>query len=228
MVCQRKLRAWELIPIVSFFLLRGKCSGCGAQFSGRYPLVEALTAVVFLWTYQTVGLGPELIKGWLFAAFLILITFIDLDHQLIYDTVLLWLGGVGILCAALSHYWNDLLAVFGSQLQAVVLLPSALDLGLGFLLGGGLMLILALASNGGMGGGDIKFAAAFGVWLGWKFTLLALLLSFLLGGTISALLLVAGIKGRKDMIPFGPFLALGAWISFLYGGEILRWYLGTW
>lgn len=228
MNCGGELRPGDMVPIISYLLLRGRCRHCDAAFSLRYPLVELISGVVFVWTLLTVGLGPELIKGLIFASFLIVITFIDLDHQLIYDRVLLWLGGLGLLMYPLKYYFNDLLQLMGIPLAYVTLNISWLDPVLGFLAGGLPMLVIALLARGGMGGGDIKFAAAFGIWLGWKFTLLALVLSFFIGGTVSSLLLLLRIRGRKDMIPFGPFLALGAWLSFLYGGEILRWYFRGW
>ena len=93
-----------------------------------------------------------------------------------------------------------------------------------YLFAGGLMLIIFLVSRGGMGGGDVKFAAALGFWLGWPGILLGLFIGFVSGGLISLLLLVMGLRGRKDFIPFGPFIALGGWIAFLYGKKILAWY----
>ena len=93
------------------------------------------------------------------------------------------------------------------------------------LVGGTILLIIAILTKGGMGGGDIKFMAALGVWLGLKLTLLTLFLSFVIGGIGSLLLLAFKIKGRKDFIPFGPFIAVAAFISMLYGNEIIAWYL---
>lgn len=225
--CGKELQWFDLIPVISYLLLRGRCRYCQSPVSSRYLVVELLTGGVFVWCWLTVGLGPELFKGLIFASFLLVITYIDLDHQLIYDRVLLWLGGAGLLSYPLTYYCNDLLQLAGIPVVYVTLRVSWLDPVLGFLAGGLPMLVIALLARGGMGGGDIKFAAAFGIWLGWKFTLLALVLGFFSGGAAGALLLLLRRKGRKEMIPFGPFLALGAWISFLYGGEILRWYLGT-
>ena len=97
---------------------------------------------------------------------------------------------------------------------------------IGAFAGGGLLLVLAIVSGGGMGGGDVKFAFALGFWLGWQGTLLGLFLGFVLGGVGSMLLLLFRLRGRKDFIPFGPFIAIGAWVALLYGNRILQWYFG--
>ncbi|EAX47870.1 peptidase A24A domain protein [Thermosinus carboxydivorans Nor1] len=204
--CGTRLKFWDLIPVISYIALRGRCRYCGAAFSLRYLLVELLTAFLFTWCFQVTGLGPELIKALIFISFLIVVAFIDYDHQLILDKVLIWLGGAGV-------FINLGLGFTGLT-----------DMIAGSLLGGGLLLVIAIASRGGMGGGDIKFAACLGLWLGWKLTLLALFLSFLLGGVGGIVLLTLKRKGRKDFIPFGPFLALGAFFAGLYGWQILRWY----
>jgi leader peptidase (prepilin peptidase)/N-methyltransferase len=101
------------------------------------------------------------------------------------------------------------------------LIPSVI----GFLLGGGLFLLIAIVSNGGMGGGDIKLMAVLGFWFGWQQLLLLMLLSFLSGAVISVGLLALKIKGRKEAIPFGPFIALAAYVTSLYGQNLIHWYL---
>ena len=136
-----------------------------------------------------------------------MITFIDYDHQLILDKVLLWLSGTGVVI----NLW------LGSV--------QPLDMLIASLLGGGLLLIIAVVSRGGMGGGDIKFAAALGLCFGWQYLLLTLLLSFVIGGIGGLLLIVCKIKSRKDFIPFGPFIAMGALFSLLYGNDMIMWYI---
>ncbi len=147
-----------------------------------------------------------MIAAMVFAAFLVAITFIDLDHQIILDGML------------------ALLAVSGLVLQLMTGAVGFWSMWIGALVGGGLLLVLAIISQGGMGGGDVKFAAALGFWLGWPGILLGLFIGFVAGGAISLLLLATGLRGRKDFIPFGPFIALGAWIALLYGKNILAWY----
>ena len=142
----------------------------------------------------------------LFSAFMVAITFIDLDHQIILDGML------------------ALLAASGLAMQLTTGAVGFWSMWIGALAGGGLLLVLAIISRGGMGGGDVKFAAALGFWLGWPGILLGLFIGFVSGGFISLLLLVTGLRGRKDFIPFGPFIALGAWLTLLYGKQILAWY----
>jgi len=150
-----------------------------------------------------------LLKALILTSFFIVITFIDYDHQLILDKVLLWLAGFGV--------------VINLYLGSV----EPLDMLIAGLMGGGLLLLIAVVSKGGMGGGDIKFAAALGLCFGWQSLLLTLLLSFALGGIGGALLLALKLKSRKDFIPFGPFIALGALITLLYGNTIITWYIGN-
>ena len=206
--CSTRLKPWDLIPVISYLLSKGRCRYCGSAFSPRYAIVELLTAFLFAWCFQIFGPTPELIKALILTSFFIVITFIDYDHQLILDKVLLWLSGTGVVI----NLW------LGSV--------TPLDMLIAGLIGGGLLLIIALVSRGGMGGGDIKFAAALGLCFGWQYLLLTLLLSFIIGGIGGVLLLVCKIKGRKDFIPFGPFIALGALVSLLYGNHIINWYIG--
>ena len=209
MSCNTRLKPWDLIPVISYLFSRGHCRYCGTAFSSRYALVELLTASLFVWCLEVFGPSPELVKGLILTAFFIVITFIDYDHQLILDKVLLWLAGAGVVI----NLWLGSVGI--------------LDMLIAGLLGGGLLLIIALVSGGGMGGGDIKFAGALGLCFGWQYLLLTLLLAFILGGVGGAVLLISKIKGRKDFIPFGPFIALGALFSLLYGNNIITWYVGN-
>jgi len=209
MTCGTRLKPWNLIPVLSYLVARGRCSYCGTSFSPRYALVELLTASLFVWCLQIFGFSLALVKPLILTAFFIVITFIDYDHQLILDKVLLCLSATGVVI----NLW------LGSV--------SALDMLIASLIGGGLLLLIALVSGGGMGGGDIKFAATLGLCFGWQGLLLTLLLSFIFGGIGGVLLLALKIKSRKDFIPFGPFIALAALISMLYGHNIITWYLGS-
>lgn len=223
--CNRQLTAYDLIPILSWLFLRGRCRYCGASISVRYPAIELLTGVLFALCLNEIGLGPELFKALILTSFLIVIAFIDYDHQLILDRVVIWLAGTGVCINVLINHFNIILQYIGVSTAFYAGYTSFTSMLLGALLGGGLLLIVALVSRGGMGGGDIKFAAALGLWLGWQYTLMTLLLAFLLGGVIGVVVLALKIKGRKDVIPFGPFIALGAFISLLYGIDLLRIYI---
>ena len=209
MNCNTRLKPWDLIPVFSYLFSKGRCSYCNTRYSPRYPLVELLTAGLFVWCLQVFGFSLALVKPLILTAFLIVITFIDYDHQLILDKVLICLSVVGVVI----NLWT------GSV--------GPLDMVLASFIGGGLLLLIAVVSGGGMGGGDIKFAAALGLCLGWQFLLLTLFLSFIFGGVGGLILLLGKKKGRKDFIPFGPFIALGALVSLLYGNNIITWYIGN-
>jgi leader peptidase (prepilin peptidase)/N-methyltransferase len=216
--CGHRLQPRDLVPVFSYLLLKGHCRYCQAEFSPRYAAVELLTGGLFLWCLGIIGFSPALPGALALTAFLITVTFIDYDHQLILDKVVAWLAGLGLLLNGL------LLPYLSGGTAQLTAITHWTDLGLGMLCGGGLLLLIAIVSKGGMGGGDIKFAAALGLWFGWKLMLLLLLLSFLMGGGAGALLLLAGRKGRKDPIPFGPYIAIAALIVQLYGWKILDWY----
>jgi leader peptidase (prepilin peptidase)/N-methyltransferase len=163
--------------------------------------VFALSAVRF-------GPTPELAPALLFLLALIAVTAIDLEHQLIPDLITLPGIAAGFLSSLIVSRpgWKESLA--------------------GIALGGGILLIVILLSGGGMGGGDMKLAAMMGAFLGWKLVLVAMFIGILLGGLVAVTLLASGRRGRKDPVPFGPFLATGSAASLFWGEGILRWYLG--
>ncbi|MDT8901804.1 prepilin peptidase [Anaeroselena agilis] len=216
--CGVRLGPVDLIPVLSYILRRGRCRSCGAAFSARYALVEFATGALFVWCFFVFGIGPSLVKALVLTSFLVVITLIDFDHQLIYDKVLIWLAGAGVAINLSFAY----LPLWGSS---VVLPVGPLDMLLGGLLGGGLLLAIIVVTRGGMGGGDLKFAAALGLWFGWQQTLLALFLAFLAGGFGGGALLLLRIRKRKDLIPFGPFIAIGAFVTLLYGPDLVAWYV---
>lgn len=175
-----------------------------SEISVRYVAVQCLTGMLFISWFTVIGISPELLKVFIFTAFLILITFIDYDHQLILDKVLVAFAGVGVLINLFYAYIP--MNIFVAKISITNMLIGAVG-------GGGLLLLIAIISRGGMGGGDIKFVTALGLWMGWKFTLMAMLLSFIFGGIVSFILLVFKVKGCKDFIPFGPFIAGGALLA---------------
>jgi len=213
--CNIPIRPWDNIPIVSFILLGGKCRYCSAKISPRYPLVEALNAgmyVAVLWRY---GLGWDFAVYCALNSALVVITFIDLDFQIIPDTITL--SGIPMGLFAGSFFLPD------PFLRATALgFTSSL---VGLLAGGGLYYLVAVLSRGGMGGGDIKLMAMVGALMGWKAVLLTTFLGSLTGSVIGLFLMIFKGKGRKAKIPFGPFLALGTLITLFFGQEILIWYL---
>ena len=205
--CGHLIVWYDNIPIVSWLVLRGRCRSCGGPISWRYPVVEALSAGLFALALLRFGVGPALIVGLLFLSALLVITAIDLDHQIIPDEITVPGIAVGFLANLVTGGvpWLDSL--------------------LGIVVGGGVFFVIILLSRGGMGGGDMKLGAMMGAFLGWRLGILAVFLGVLSGGLVAVILLALGRKGRKDAVPFGPFLALGGAASLLWGESILAWYL---
>jgi leader peptidase (prepilin peptidase)/N-methyltransferase len=202
--------AWhDNIPVLSFLALRARCRACAAPIAWRYPIVELTTAVLFLAAYLRFGLGPEFVWAVVLLASLVAITGIDVDHQIIPDAITLPGIGAGVLAN---------LAVPGR---------SIVDSLLGIGLGGGIFLAIILVSGGGMGGGDMKLGAMLGAFLGWRLTLIALFVAVVVGGAVAGAMLAAGRKGRKDPIPFGPFLAAGGTVALFWGQGLLTWYISA-
>ena len=203
------LIAWyDNIPLLSFLVLRGRCRGCRAGIPWRYPIVEATTASAFALAYLLLGPTPRFLVAAVLLGALIAITAIDLRHQIIPDVISL----PGIVVGFIA---NSLLPGGVGWLDSLI----------GIAVGGGIFLVIILVSGGGMGGGDMKLGAMLGAFLGWKLGLLALLLGVLAGGAVAVVLLLLGRKGRKEAIPFGPYLALGGAVALLWGDQVLTWYL---
>ncbi|HCC68682.1 MAG TPA: prepilin peptidase [Nitrospiraceae bacterium] len=219
--CGKPIRFYDNIPIISYLILQGRCRLCKAKISFKYPLVEFLNALgyaVTLWKFNPLTsmffAWPSLIVYLCFVSSLIIITFVDLEHQIIPDRITL----PGIPLALL----------FGSTILPDPFLRSTF-LGfksslIGLLLGGGLFYLVAVLSRGGMGGGDIKLMAMVGALLGWKGALFATFFGSLTGAIVGIYLMIFKGKGRKSKIPFGPFLAFGAILSLFFGQEILYLY----
>ena len=200
--------AWhDNIPVLSFLALRGRCRACGAPISWRYPIIELVTAGLLVAAWAHFGIGADFFVAALLLATLVAITGIDLDHQIIPDKITLpgIVTGVVANLAVPGGSWSDSL--------------------LGIALGGGVFFVIILASGGGMGGGDMKLGAMLGAFLGWKVTVVAIFVAVALGGVAAVGVLAAGLKGRKDPIPFGPFLAVGGAVALLWGPRLLTWYL---
>ncbi|NLL18191.1 MAG: prepilin peptidase [Clostridia bacterium] len=205
--CRNSLGALDLIPVISYLVLKGNCRFCQSPISWRYPLVELLTGLIFYLGYISIGELHLLIKYLVLFSLLIIISFIDIDRQLIPNqlvlAILVWGIGWQLLAPELS--WQQSL--------------------LGAILGGGILLLIAVISKGGMGGGDIKLMFAAGLVLGGRFTVLALFIACVIGAFVGGFLLATGIKKRKEPIPFGPFLSLGIFVASLWGEQLIQLYL---
>ncbi|HTI38412.1 MAG TPA: A24 family peptidase [Vicinamibacterales bacterium] len=210
--CERPLAWYENIPVASYIALRGRCRTCGARIALRYPIVELATAAAFVLEYAVLGWSPLLPVRIAFACILIVLFAIDLEHQLLPNVITL-----PALCAGL--------------VAAIALPPGLRDALIGAIVGGGILFLIAevyfrLRHEEGMGMGDVKMLAMIGAFLGWKLTLLTLILASLGGSLAGVLLLVTRRGNLKAALPFGTFLAAGALAASLFGEPIVAWYLG--
>lgn len=213
--CQHKLAAKDLIPVFSYIRLRGRCRYCQASIPRRILWVELATAVIFALLCWHYGLSAELGVMIFYACLFIIIFVIDLEHSLILNKVVY----PGIIVAfLLSLYpWP-----WFSESIVMRVAYAALGGAIGFVI----FLLIALVSRGGMGWGDVKLAALIGLATGFPLVFVAIIMAAILGGIVAVALLVAKKRNRREMIPFGPFLALAAMVTLLWGSNILGWYLG--
>ncbi|MCS7215092.1 MAG: prepilin peptidase [Thermodesulfovibrio sp.] len=208
--CKKPVKIWHNIPVLSFILLKGKCSYCGSKISFRYPVVEILNGILYVLAYLSFGLSTILIFILIFISAMIVISFIDIDFQIIPDQISIPLIFAGIFLSLLSHDNPNLVSNFKESLFGIVV-------------GGGSLLLVSIISKGGMGGGDIKLNAAVGAYLGPKSALITIFIGSLLGA-IAGIIILKKTGSRK--IPFGPFLSIGALICLFAGKKIIDWYFG--
>ncbi|MGB0713144.1 MAG: prepilin peptidase [Gammaproteobacteria bacterium] len=211
--CGHRIRAWENIPLLSWLVLRARCSACGAGISIRYPLIELASgggAALMVWQWGFTGTAlAYTVMTWI----LIALSGIDIDHQLLPDSLtlpLLWLGmavaGLGLTVPLEDALWG-----------AIAGYLSLWSLFHAFRL---------LTGKEGMGAGDFKLLAALGAWLGWSQLPLVALMASAVGAIGGGLLMATGLLARDSRIPFGPFLAAGGWVSMMWGERIIAAYLG--
>ncbi len=218
--CRTAIKAYDNIPVLSFLFLKGQCRSCGHRISWQYPIVEILTGSLFALTIFRFGLTWHTGVLWAFVAALVVVTLIDLEHQIVPDIITLPGIAIGLAWSVLTA----LLSIGGYRGVVSFSAPAPLEAILGTVVGGGILYLVAVVSRGGMGGGDIKLTAMIGAFLGWRAVLLTIFLGTLTGSVIALLLLASGKKGRKDPMPFGPFLALGAVLALFWGGELIAAY----
>ena len=209
--CNHALRWHENIPILSYLVLRGKCSSCKTKISLQYPIVEASMAILSALLFRQFFISFEFAFYFLFFASLVVLIFIDISHQIIPDSISL--PGI-ILGFTGSFFCNQI---------------TWQDSGIGILLGGGVLYAVAfgyylVTKREGMGGGDIKLLAMIGAFLGWQSLLYVIFSSSLLGSMVGLLAMIRQKKGGQTRIPYGPFLALGAITYLLLNRQIhLLW-----
>ena len=205
--CQSVLGVQDLVPVLSFLFLKGKCRFCSGEISWHYPLVEILTGLIFCALFASYGLSANMLLYIAFSTILVSSAFIDLELGIIPNKIIVFGPGSG----ALVHL------LLGTGDVKTVLM--------GFAAGGIPLLAIFLLSRGGMGAGDVKLASVIGVFIGLPLVFISLFISFLLGAAVGVFLLLLRIKGRKDAVPFGPFLACGGIAAVFWGERILNWYL---
>jgi leader peptidase (prepilin peptidase)/N-methyltransferase len=206
--CGTPIRAYDNIPIVSWLILRGKCRDCRSPISARYLLVEAITGASFVLAFWRFGLDWRLLVAWAFIAAMVAVAFIDYDHMIIPNKIVLPGAVMGLLASMALDPQRWWVYVAGSLGAAAF------------------MFALALIWPGGMGPGDIKLALFMGAVLG-AYVMVALFVAFLLGSLVGIFMLLVQKRSRKEKIPFGPYLAMGAILAALVGETLLNSYLGV-
>ena len=210
--CGHPITALENIPVISWLVLRGKCSACRTPISPRYPIVEALTSLLSTLAAVHFGFGWAAAGALLLIWGLIALTFIDYDTQLLPDSITLALLWAGLLLNLFGTYTDLQSAVVGAMLGYL----SLWSVYWGFKL---------VTGKEGMGYGDFKLLAALGAWLGWQTLPLIILLSSLVGALLGIALIVLAKRGRNVPIPFGPYLATAGLIALIWGKELTQAYL---
>ena len=210
--CGHNIRAHENIPLLSYLLLRGRCSACGARISIRYPVVEFTTAALFVAAAWQFGPGTQFLCVLLLTGFLVALTGIDLDHQLLPDNLTLPLLWAGLLLSLFEVFVDPVTSIIGAAAGYLSLWTIY-------------HLFRILTGKEGMGYGDFKLLAALGAWMGWQMLPLIILLSSLVGAVAGLALMAARRHGRGQPMPFGPYLAAAGWIAMLWGDRIVEHYL---
>ncbi len=210
--CKHKIRAWENIPLISYAMLGGKCAGCKAPISIRYPLVELFTALVCTFTAWHFGATAQGLWAVLIVFVLIALLFIDLDKMLLPDQLTLPLMWLGLILSTLNVFVGTTDAIIGAAAGYLSLWSVY-------------WLFKLLTGKEGMGYGDFKLLAALGAFTGWQGLPIIILLSSVVGAVAGIALMVAQRSGKSLAIPFGPYLAVAGYLTLLYKSEIIDAYL---
>lgn len=222
--CDSAIKPWHNVPVLGWLILGGRCATCGGRISARYPIVEAITGVLFalvaslILAASTVPLPATLavlVAFLYFAAISVVLTLIDLDTRRLPNLIVLPSYVVAAVLLSLA-------SVLGAGLAQ--LLGSAIGMGVLY----AFYFVIRLIRPDGMGGGDVKLAGLLGLylgWLGWGALAVGAFSAFLLGGVFGLALIVAGRAGRKSAIPFGPWMIAGAWVGVVFGQALGAWYM---
>ncbi len=232
--CNRRLKPRELIPVVSYIALRGRCRNCGVAIPIRVVLVEALTALLFAFLWQHYGPGVRVLLATLWSSVLFVLLVIDLEQRIVPNVIVLPAIAVALVAVLLQGLFLEPIYGHYGLLQLLLgpagrLTPRGLAM-LSQVLGGaiafGIFLLIWLVAPKGMGAGDVKLAALAGLLTGLPGALAAVFGSFLLGGVVGVALLVSGVANRKTAIPFAPFLVITTFWVMLYVDALVVWYIG--
>lgn len=210
--CKKLIRPWHNIPIISYFLLRGKCSYCHAPISLHYPLVEGLTCIVSVYVAWKYGFTWQTLAALLFTWIGICLTFIDLDHHLLPDQLTLLLLWLGLFFSLFSFFCSSHDAIIGAISGYAIFAATQWIFGWA-------------TGKTGMGQGDFKFLAALGAYNGWQMLPLIILLASITGIIFALVHMLIKKSFKSAPLPFGPYLALAGWIALLWGSELMRYYL---
>ena len=205
--CGKKLAPWELIPVISYFLLKGRCNECGEKISIRYPTIETCTGLVFLVNGFIFNDIIIILTGVILSSILIVLSMIDIDHQILPDSITLGGLAIGLIISLIRPDLNMLNSIAG------------------ILAAGGLLFLIAFISKGGIGGGDIKMMAMVGSFLGPLSATFAIFFGAVIGLIASLPGIISGNLKLKSKLPFGPFLALASLVFWFWGNNFWDWYL---
>jgi len=205
--CKTAIKAWQNIPVVSWLFLKGKCASCSNPISARYPIVEAITALLSLVVAYKLGATEQALLYIAITWALVALTFIDIDHMLLPDQITLPLVWLALIAAVLGYTVTPTDAIIGAACGYLSLWSV-------------FWLFKLLTGKEGMGYGDFKLLAVFGALLGWQSLLTIILLSSVVGAIIGIALLTIQGKDKATPIPFGPYLAIAGWITMLWGEQL--------
>jgi leader peptidase (prepilin peptidase)/N-methyltransferase len=208
------------IPVLSWLFLKGRCASCGVRISPRYPAIEALTGVLSAAVAWKFGFGSPALAALVLTWFLIALTFIDVDHQLLPDNLTLPLLWIGLLLSLWAEAGGSAPIPVDPRTSIIGAIAGYLSLWSVY------HLFRLLTGKEGMGYGDFKLFAALGAWLGWKMLLPIILIAAAVGAVVGIGILALGGHKRSTPIAFGPFLAAAGWLMLMFGQELVTSYLG--
>lgn len=217
--CKAPISVWQNIPVASWLLLRGRCASCKSPISARYPLIELATALLSGWVAWHFGVGASALSGIVLTWTLIALTWIDIDHQLLPDSITLPLMWGGLLAAVTFGASAGQTLPVGPREAIIGAVAGYVSLWSVF------QAFKLLTGKEGMGYGDFKLFAALGAWMGWKMLPLIIFLSAGAGAVLGVLMILLRGRDRATPMPFGPYLAISGWLAMLYGKDLINGYL---